>query len=536
MAKNIENIETIITVIVNNLDALDDLADKLERLDNYRLDREYRFGVDIDDVALDRLLDRLERGGTLDFDGRRGGVATTSLIDIDAVEPIADMFAGRLGDRLESALRELTVNLDVDDAAENISEMSESAWRASRRFDILNPSMSDMHNALAKVIPLLVTMILALPALLTGLIALGVAALAAAGALATIGALGFLAIASMGGGKPSMERMQEVMLDIIDAIWRGIEPVVRRFEGFGGQMLDGIERFVVQFAQTVGPSLVALTDDARNFGRWFTEYIPNAFRNLSAMAEAFAPVFAEIADWLMDTSITRALTAVFYDMIGSLRVLSALIVDMLPGFIALSVGFLEATNIALILLNALGNLAEMIGLDAEVIGLLVGSALVLITTLSVLSAVMNIIAATSGTTLVGGLYSAGLSMITASGAAKTLAASLINVGFSARLATIAIGTLLAVTGIGLLVVAVGWLASEWMKVGTNVNEAADAMERFDRISGGPSAYGNIYEPDRNPRLQPVESTQMNFYGGTPTGDDADSMRNTLQWRGSTRYR
>jgi len=423
-------------------------------------------------------------GGGRDIDIEMGGRRTAG-----ALMPGG---GGDGGDGLLGSMFDL-----VDSLKSTISQM-----------DDFNIRMSDIHNLLAGLIPILVVFIGAIPAAVTALVTLAGAALTAAAAFLAIGGFGALGFA-MEGGELNMQKLQDALMEVRDDFLEAFGPLAERLQPLFEDALDGLEMFF-QAVANQGDALVALTDEARAFGRFLIDFVPSALRTLAGLVEALAPVFGELGSYLQSNfnNIVREFLDITLESLPALIKLAQNIAGVLKFLARLGIGFAAVSAIVLDILGGLGALVNLLGISDAQLGVLLGTLFTFISALAVTNFLLNSFVATA----LASAFTAMMRFLTATALASTqmtlfgsvtlanaigslvsFVASLITSGaallgfsVSAYTATAAAAAFLTVISLGALAglaaLALG-VASSFMGVADSIDAATNSMKDFNRVSG-----------------------------------------------------
>lgn len=541
MADTIENLEIIIDVIADAEQELERLAaDLLELQTIAETTDDVNIDVDVrGDRELDALMAQLAAIEAMD----RAGVGNVSagVRDTSAVRAaVAPGGAGGMGisqllsaqvDQMGRLIRDL--NVDLDEMGDSMAHTMSAADRAADSFNIADLSMSDLHNTMAQLVPVLIVFVGALPAVIAGVVALGTAAFAAAASLAAIAGLGFLGAAMARGEGNFMEGAQdilsEIQSDFMDAFGGLSQRLAPLFEDF----LDGLDRMFQRIAN-LDDVLMSLTAEARKFGDFMSEWMVGLIRDLGLMADAFAPVFGMIADFAEDMDLIEALTVFMADALPDLVVLNRLLIGMLTRLTEMSKGFLEVANAVGLTLNAFFTLFEMLGVSNKQMGILIGTLLVGVT-------VANLLSSALVASLIPAIIRAGqyFAYLTAAAIANNASLwSIIYTEIVARTTTLSLsaslwtlfGSLVVVTGgTYLLVAAVGALASGFTSLGADVDTATESLANFQAQQ---NSMGSGTNPYADPNLQHGEGVGRSRFAGSASVEmyvdgnaDEGTMRN-----------
>ena len=355
------------------------------------------------------------------------------------------------------------------------------------KFDL---RMSDLHNALAKLVPLILVLVGAVPALYTAMIGLAAAAISAAAALLAIGGFGALGV-GLQGGEFDMQRLSDVLSDIRTEFIEAFGPLSERLEPLFMDAVGGLSLLFDAVARN-GDALMQLTDDARAFGQFLLSFIPSALASMAAMVETMRPVFSMMADAIDNASILRTLTALTLDIIPAVAALTSAVIDILPALVRFSAGFASILGGILTAIDFIGKLVSILPLKAEALGAVTAAALTLASAFAILN---------------GTIFSTAVTMLLKLGAAiQTQIVQLLGYKAATTSATIAtygltnaLRALLAVTGVGLVLVglslAVSSVGSVFNSTESDIRSTTDALKEFDRVAGRTSGAFNPYGGD-----------------------------------------
>lgn len=423
-------------------------------------------------------------------------------------------------------MRDIKVDLDSGDIrwgrafqrfGSNISEFAGNSKLA-------NVSMSDMHNVLARVIPLLIVLVGTLPALIGALATLAVTAYTAAAAMAALAGLGALGFAMEDGTTNiDTERFQEMLADVRQDFLEAFAPLANRLEPLFRDGLDGLEKFFQALANE-GDALIALSDEARAFGGFLIDFIPDALRDLAALVSALSSEFGGIGRFLEEnfTRIIRGMVETTVQSLPAISELLQLIAAMLPPLIRMSIGFVRVTTMIFKFFSAIGNVISILGINAEALGFTIALTLALATAVFTLTGAMKFFSGTIIAKAVGGLVSWIFAANTATLATAALSAAL--------------RTLLILTGVGAILVGASALVqfgSSALSAKSDVDKLNDSMRDFNRLSSGMSA--NVGMSGSGPSSGSGGggsnggrmSMTYNDYGGESNADQANAY---AQWR------
>jgi hypothetical protein len=399
----------------------------------------------------------------------------------------------RQSDRLKSIRFALRRGRERD---ANFTRYLRSAGRQLSDFvgetDIASLSMSDLHNALARVIPLLVVFIGTLPAVITAMVTLAAAAIAAGAALMALTGFGLLGALTIDGTtQVDTERLQEIVDEIQADFMDAFAPLAEQLEPLFDDALDGLERFFNAVAAQ-GDALLALTDMARDFGGFLISFVPDMLRVMAGLANAFDDEFGDIATFLQQNFADIVASAVFLtdEALPAVSAFLQAIASILPALIRISVGFTQVATAVLAVIRGIGTLLSYLPISDQMFGALVATILALISGFFILNGIITLLSVgTLGSLLAPALKSAAVAAGTLIKGVLGLSGSLLTLGNIIRL-------LLATTGIGLLLVAFGAVASEALSAKSDVDKLNDSLRQFNDVAGsadgmsigGPSPY------------------------------------------------
>jgi len=481
--------------------------------------------VNLQGLSLDHLQERL-RNGT-----REG------MIDAMQSEEITAFFSGPRREEPDDddedvsfrrRMRRVRMDFSAGDLGVGgaLSEVSDELGKVAANSKLTNLSMSDLHNAFARVIPLLITFIGTLPALIGALVTLYAATIAAAGALAALTGLGAIGFA-MEDGTTNLdtERFTQMLQNLRDQFLEAFAPIAQRLEPLFRDGLDGLQMFFNELAQE-GDALIALTDEARAFGGFIIDFVPSALRDLAAMVSALSDSFGGIGQFLMNnfTTIIRGMVDTFVQSLPAIAELLSLIAAMIPPLIRMSVGFVRVTSAVFMFFGAIGDLIGVLGINAELLGVIIGSALTLASAWLLLVGVAKTLGATLLAYAVRPLQGYIFNAIVASISSYALANSI-----AFLLSIVTLGAFVA------LAAGVAHFGTEALNTKSKVDQLNDSLRTFDSLSSGmgggfgnpsggsPSAASAVPSESGGGGM----SMTYNDYGGDGNPDQANAYS---QWR------
>jgi hypothetical protein len=430
-------------------------------------------------------------------------------------------------------------------------------------FDI---RMSDIHNTLARLVPLLLVFLGVIPTAVAALASLAAAAITAAGALLAIGGLGLLGAAGARGERPSMEQLQEQLSQIVDSFWEAFAPLAEALAPVFEDALDGLAMFFEAIAAE-GDALMTLVDEMRAFGSFVMGFFPGFLRTLSGTLEALEPIFSRIGQFIDDEfrGIMRNLIRVTLEAAPALGELAMQLGSVLMTLSEMGIGFARVASATLELLHVGRVLLNVLGLTDAQLGAVIGSLLVFATALALANArviqlaaagilygiralqafIFNVWLGTqslgvfSGTALVGAVKA--LIGFTASIIQSILA--LAGFEISAYKAAAAAATFWSVVTLGAaipLLAVIGSMTFGFLNLADKIDNATSSLKEFDRVAGRTEGTDfNPYSGDdpagtRSGASGSVSSgsgggTTINYESNNDTGDDQSNLDKTV-WR------
>lgn len=498
----------------------DDLTVLSSKIESWEAANEINIDTDVDSAGLGArtLSSRVMSAG--DLGGGGGGGFDDMLAAFAEAAPMDfggfNVPRGRgIGDDDDADLGRKLRRL-ADSISDSLSEMTDFRLR-----------MSDMHNAMATLIPALLVFIGIIPTAVAALATLATAAVTAAGALLGVAGLGLMGAAG-DGGKPSMQEMQDELMKIMDSFWEAFAPLAERLAPVFEDGLDGLEKFFEAIAQE-GDALMTLVDDLEDFGGFVMDFFPQMLRVLSGVVEAMGPIFGAIGDFLKENfePIMRDLVRITLEAAPALGKLAIQMGQMAMFLAELGVGFARVASMALSVLGVVGNLLGIFGITNEQLGVLIGSLLLFATTLALANTRLVQFALKGIMLAIIGIYNFWVGLLAADSALTYLAGttiisaissfasfvvsvlfgskSLLALASSAFTATGAVAALMTVLTLGAAVALVGVamsIAGSFMSMAGSIDSATSSLKDFNRVAGK------------------TEGTDFNPYGG----DDPAGMR------------
>lgn len=490
----IESLEIIVEVDISSaLAKLEDLQDELRQLAQSVEKVDATADLDIparlehidDELArMKAKLEAFERANNLNLDvnPRTSDLAATlraAQVDL----PTADLrdVAGMGGGRDTRGLTGLMGSL-----ADSMGDLRESVGQ----FDL---RMSDMHNMLARLLPLLAVFIGTIPAVATALVGLATAAVAAAAGLAAIAGFGALGIGLVQGEFDS-QRLSDVMSDIRDDFIDAFAPLAERLEPIVMGAVDGLTMFFEEIAAR-GGALMELTDEAQAFGQFMIDWFPNVLSAMAATVEALGPVFADLASYLREATILRTITELTLDAMPAVEQFIGILRRAIPTIVELSIGFTQVANVIMTVVGGFFSLLSVLPISNEAFGAMIATVLTAASVFAILNSQMLAVAFQAlvglGVKLIAG--AAALAGYSKAAVAATIATSTLYSALVALLTLTGIGAILAALSVG-----AGALANRFGDAASNIESTTSALKRFDSVANRTEGNFNPYSGQNAP--------------------------------------
>lgn len=518
LANKIQSVDTRGSKGINISARLDDLDQELTRiaaeLDAFEATNDLEIDVDLEGLSGEVAKVRSQLAALR--------ASESATFDIDISDRAANILQNRMGNigTQFSIQRRSDLDLSGDmldpDLAHVLRNFKRSVSNAREEIGSFNLRMTDMHNMLARLVPLLLVFIGAVPAVITALAGLATAAISAASALLAIAGFGALGV-GMEGGEFDMENLSEVMDDLRRDFLDAFAPLAERLEPVFRDAADAMTLFFNAVSRQ-GDALMELTDEARGFGQFMMDWVPDVLTAMAAMAKAFAPVFGAMGDALQDAQVLRTLTGLAMEVMPAISQMADTIIAAIPYIVKMSIGFALVSNQIMNVLSVLGSFLRMLGISPEMLGIVVGSTLALASAIALTNTVLGSFVATTlasaissmyfffltiartgsimtafATTTIGkaimSLYNFIATAITASGTMTGLGASIL---FSTK-ALAAFLTLASLGVLGAVLVPMALSAAEsFTSLGSSIQGATDSLKEFDRVAGRTDSDFNPY--------------------------------------------
>lgn len=421
----------------------------------------------------------------------------------------------------------------VDKNALQMEQLKESLFNA-------RIGMTQFYDIVAAGLPLMLTFVGSIPAVIGALGGLAAAALGAAGGLAGILGLGLAGAArsEAGGGIPSAEDFTALFDGVGEAFFESFDPLLTEFEPLVRDAIGGLPGVFDQLADA-STVLVSLKDDARAFGTFVVDFTSGAIRELGTLANAARPVFGMIAEGLSNLNITQRLGGALRETLPQLAQLTSLFLDALPVIFNISRGLLfVSTAITQFVGGIVGGIRAFFGLFGvadqvdTMFGVLIGSTLVLGSALFLTTNIMSMMNSSFVTLLtnMGAAKFAGDGLVSTLGnialGMKGVTLSSLSAASAINAAKLALKTFMISTVVGgglvALTSAVSYLAQEWGVLGDEIDGVTDSMRenmrQRNRMGSRRSSFvgelgGNVYVD--------ITETQNMTFEGDASARDAD---------------
>lgn len=496
----IEQLSILIDVIDSFDEELNRLLFKLgqvdtavEAVDPVRIDVEVNGQHELESLLLDlAALQAADSAGVGNVDvgvnrtGRGAAAATSAAGGVGSLGRLEEIMMAQ-GEMLSETLADF--DADVGDATRTVRHLSDSAGEAADGLLEMDLRMSDIHNALARLVPLLLVFVGAIPAVIGGLVALAAAAAAAAAALAGITALGAIGFGlAEGDGNITdglSEALEQIQDDFLDAFRPMAERLAHVFEG----ALDGLGRLFQRIANR-GDALMGFVNEAQDVGSFLVDTIPPFLQDVAQFADAADEALGVVINRMGNVDIFAALANVLADVLPPLLALGDALLDLAPVLFNISVGFLRVTNQVLNFFGLIGDLLSFLPLTQEQFGLFTAAILASASAILILNTALVANLFSSIVSIGRTILSAVATLWTYTSANYAAAESALFLAHASRLASAAIGGL-ALGGLGLVV---GSIAGVFNQTSNSIDSATDSLRAFERqssrMSGGANPYRN----------------------------------------------
>lgn len=454
----VQNLDLVISVLDKYTKQLDELLLKLEEV-ALAAEQVDQITIDVDvrgERKLDALMAKMAALGFMDMD------------DVNVNVRGAAMGGGGPRGGVPGAMGGIRMP--------DLSNLSRTASNAAQEMSDFNLSMSDLHNLAAKLVPLLFVFVAAMPAVISGMVALAVAAFSAAAGLAALAGFGALGLA-MARNPDDLaagfsEVIDEIQADFLDAF----SGLAQRLTGFSERALDGLDKLFQGIASR-GDVLVDFTETAAGFGQWLQTFLPNLLADMGKMARAFGPFFGRLMEEV-NFSVLGKMTQFMAEMADEAIMFISLLVDFIPLIARLSIGFLQVVNAIGLLVQGFARLLSILPISEQAWGALIGTIMVALSAMLLWKAANLAVALGFLGTLIPSLTATivaikgyVVSAAVAAGASTALAGALGTLA----VALIAVGGLIAVAGI------IGAIASSFGMLESDVTSATKALENFNKV-------------------------------------------------------
>lgn len=509
--------------IASAQDDLATLGSEVEALDDSEIDVETNVDTDtVSRAASATSVDAIDDGDDLfaDLFDPRGGASHTDIDDIpgfgdviDATQPRADggeftQVSGILEEGLPNSdnidlpglsqawenpnipdidddfIKTLANGGDeVGDAVETLrkydltmGDLDDSSRSLIQRFDDIELKMGDFFKIFASLLPLLLTFVAAMPAAIAGVVALGAAAVSAAGGLAAIAGLGALGI-GLQGGQFSMEPLQQEFEELRRSFIEAFAPLAQTFAPVVRQLTDDIGEMFDAIAAR-GRVLQRLRDEFAGIGDMLVSVMPTLLANFAALSDAAAPILGKIVRFFASGDFAATFAKLLHDLLPAISQIAQTIRDAIPAIIEISKGFLIWVSVIATGLSLLFQFIDVLGPLGTGLGFVVGTLMTLVTVVSLANNLLAIF--TVETSILS-----GTAIASAVTGLRSMIAGFLGVAESATIATAATAAFISVATIGLGVALAG-IASHFSKMNTEMSET---QSRLKDLTKGPNAIG-----------------------------------------------
>lgn len=460
--------------------------------------------VSIDDLTIDIDIDV---SGLTQLD-----VLSTKLMQVHAAQQMVDEnmvidIDSRMDGRLSSLM--------AGGGAQTATAVADGSGVPRGGMERLNLNMSQFYDILASLIPVLLNFVMALPAAITGMLTLAGAAVSAAVALGTIGALGLMGVAASRDGSLS-EGFESILEELKSAFMDSILPVAREFEGIA---LDGIAGLKQLFddLRPVLSSFTMLNDEARAFGGYLLDNIPALMGVFRDLTESFSPLLSQFGQWLEGANLIEGFVDATEEATPALMFIGSTLIQILPALVEFSQGFLMVTGAIMGVIGAVSWFMDLFPGLLTGLGIFIGTVLTVISAIATWTAVQM----TLSTMVVPAFLSSMASSVMSLNAYIT--SMLAAIGVTGTFATV-----LKATGVGILLAGIGMLVSKFDGFNSNVQEATRSLKEFGDVQSsigdsGMGAYGVNWEGiDRGSQTSVTNNdVTVNNHGGESRRTDKD---------------
>lgn len=413
----------------------------------------------------------------------------------------------------------------AEETTEALHSLSSSADGAADGFRLTDLRMSDMHNAMAKLIPILATFIFALPAVIGAVGALAVAAGAAAVALASLAAFGALGFGLAQDPNNPLQGLTEAVDEIRDDFLDAFGGLARRLEPLFRDALDGLDRLFEAIASRQD-SLMGLTDEARAFGQWVMDTLPSALEEMARFVDATSEALGIVGEALGGIDFFDILAYMLERTLPHIIVFGSRLQEMMGHLFGLSVGFLRVTNAVLMFVNVFLEIITVGGMFDEQVGIIVGSMLTLYSAILLTRGALV-------TTLLPALITVGKALFAVNASSLKAAAAQVYLKLTTLSLTSAVYALagaVAVATAGLSVVAgvASIMGSKFGGLSTDIDSATSSLKEFRRESNRMDSGGR--NPYRDPNVQrgDVTASGVNTGNQVTVNVEGDADRETVR--------
>lgn len=473
---------------------LGDLGDKIDRVDaNAEIGvRTHLDSIDDDLTVMSSKIESWEAANSVDIAtnvqrdlGAFGTTGGGGGMDMDLFPRVGSALAGggpSLGDSAEESAEGL------GRISNKVNELMEPLDRVTRSFEDADIRMTDVHNAAARLVPMLLLFLGALPAVVTAIYGLAAAAIAATAALAAIGGFGLLGI-GLEGGQFQMQNLTDVFNRLRDSFIDAFAPLAERLEPLARDAVDGMETLFQEIAST-GGALVQLTDQARAFGGFVLEFVPEMLRTVAAFVNALGPLLGDVAGAIQRGfgSAMRTLVEITAAATPAAATFVQIIVGAIPELVAFSIQFLHVANAIMMVIGVLYDVITLFGLLDNVLGFAVASVLAVFSAALLLNSALVTFAGATLKNVIVALTQWIAGLITSQFAVSSLTASVLGL----------VGAVALLTGGLSIIGGILSLGAGFLGLSTNIDKATRSLKRFDNVANRTDSSFNPYGGDREP--------------------------------------
>jgi len=336
-------------------------------------------------------------------------------------------------------------------------------------------TMGTFHQIIASVIPFLGVFVGAMPAAITGVVALGGAALAAAGALAAVGGLGLLGLSLQGQAGVTMGPIQDALNQLKNSFLDAFAPLAREFAPVIENTITELDMMMGPLSSAAG-ALTQFRNIFMDMAGGLTDTLPSLVSDTLAFSQAAMPVLSGVATFIMGKDLLGFLANQLALALRELFALGTALVEILPAIVRISQGFLQFASMLALPIHAISILINTFPILGQVLGM-VGAAFLTFIGISTLYT-----AATAEATLatIGFMKSlAGTALAAMTKAAVALKPLILQLhAYTISALGAYWGTVALVSALTLGIGVVGILAGQFAALGGNIKDATKNLKQF----------------------------------------------------------